>query len=109
PALMHEVQTFILRVVPPPAGVRTVWMFGFQRRLVRRGGGGTFWPEPRVFFQVSPKAGPAISWGGTPPPGRAGHAWARRRIRATGPGSPILRRRSQSGATEPAQTARRSR
>jgi hypothetical protein len=31
---MHEVQTFIFRVVPPPAGVRTDWMFGFQRRFV---------------------------------------------------------------------------
>src|SRR5215475_4693151 len=35
PALMHEVQTFSRREVPPTF-VCTTWMFGFQRREVRR-------------------------------------------------------------------------
>jgi len=34
PALMHEVHTFSFLVLPPPAGVRTDWMFGSQRRFV---------------------------------------------------------------------------
>ncbi|AKZ58363.1 hypothetical protein SAM23877_5318 [Streptomyces ambofaciens ATCC 23877] len=35
PALMHEVQAFT-RFGVPPTTVRTRWMFGFQRRGVRR-------------------------------------------------------------------------
>ncbi len=35
PALMHEVHTSTRRMVPP-CTVRTLWMFGFQRRFVRR-------------------------------------------------------------------------
>ena len=35
PALMHEVQAFT-RFGVPPTTVRTRWMFGFQRRDVRR-------------------------------------------------------------------------
>src|SRR5262245_1672365 len=50
---MQEVQTCILRVVPPPAGVRTVWMFGFQRRLVRRCEWDTLWPKPGRLPQTS--------------------------------------------------------
>ena len=34
PALMQEVHTLSFLVLPPPAGVRTDWMFGFQRRFV---------------------------------------------------------------------------
>src|SRR4051794_19943356 len=50
---MQEVQTFMRRVVPPPAGVRTVWMFGFQRRLVRRCEWDTLWPKPGPLPQTS--------------------------------------------------------
>jgi len=35
PAFRHEVHTLI-RLRVPPTVVRTVWMFGFQRRGVRR-------------------------------------------------------------------------
>ena len=35
PALMHEVQTYS-RFGVPSTRARTRWMFGFQRRLVRR-------------------------------------------------------------------------
>ena len=35
PPLMQEVQTFI-RLVFEPARLRTVWMLGLKRRLVRR-------------------------------------------------------------------------
>src|SRR5439155_2446914 len=53
PALMHEVHTFIRRVVPPPAGTRTVWMLGFQRRFVRRCEWDTLWPKPGPLPQTS--------------------------------------------------------
>src|SRR5215475_8899956 len=59
---MHDVHTFILRVVPPPAGVRTTWMFGFQRRLVRRCEWDTLWPKPGFFLQMSHTAATGISW-----------------------------------------------
>src|SRR5213076_2964071 len=59
---MHEVQTLRRLVVPPPAGVRTVWMFGFQRRLVRRCECDTLWPKPGFFLQISQTAATAISW-----------------------------------------------
>jgi DAK2 domain fusion protein YloV len=50
---MHEVQTFSFLVLPPPAGVRTDWMFGFQRRLVRRCEWDTLWPKPGPLPQTS--------------------------------------------------------
>src|ERR1041384_6243575 len=50
---MHEVQTWSFLVVPPPAGVRTDWMFGFQRRLVRRCEWDTLWPKPGPLPQTS--------------------------------------------------------
>ena len=62
PALMHEVQTFIRRVVPPPAGVWTVWMFGFHRRLVRRCEWDTLWPKPGPLPQTSQTLATGISW-----------------------------------------------
>jgi hypothetical protein len=35
PAFRHDVQT-VIRLGVPATTVRTRWMFGFQRRLVRR-------------------------------------------------------------------------
>src|SRR3954470_6043750 len=62
PALMQEVHTFIRLVVPPPAGVRTVWMLGFQRRLVRRCEWDTLWPKPGPLPQTSHTLATGISW-----------------------------------------------
>src|SRR5689334_8848453 len=59
---MQEVHTCILRVVPPPAGVRTVWMLGFQRRLVRRCEWDTLWPKPGPLPQTSHTLATGISW-----------------------------------------------
>src|SRR5690349_3989448 len=59
---MHEVHTFILRVLPPPAGVRTDWMFGFQRRLVRRCEWDTLWPKPGPLPQTSHTLATGHSW-----------------------------------------------
>src|SRR3954464_3802509 len=59
---MHEVQTFSFLVVPPPAGVRTDWMFGFQRRLVRRCEWDTLWPKPGPLPQTSHTLATGISW-----------------------------------------------
>src|SRR4051812_49975209 len=59
---MQEVHTCILRVVPPPAGVRTVWMFGFQRRLVRRCEWDTLWPKPGPLPQTSHTLATGNSW-----------------------------------------------
>ena len=62
PALMHDVQTFNFLVVPPPAGVRTDWMFGFQRRLVRRCEWDTLWPKPGPLPQTSHTLATGNSW-----------------------------------------------
>ena len=62
PALRQEVHTCILRVLPPPAGVRTVWMFGFQRRLVRRCEWDTLWPKPGPLPQTSHTLATGYSW-----------------------------------------------
>src|SRR4051795_7643338 len=59
---MQEVHTFSLRVVPPPAGVRTVWMLGFHRRLVRRCEWDTLWPKPGPLPQTSHTLATGISW-----------------------------------------------
>jgi hypothetical protein len=50
---MHEVQTLSRLVVPPPAGVRTVWTFGLQRRFVFFFDHGTLWPKPGLLPQTS--------------------------------------------------------
>jgi GNAT superfamily N-acetyltransferase len=62
PALMHEVHTFRRLVVPPPAGTRTVWMFGFQRRGVRRCEWDTLWPKPGLLPQTSHTLATEVSW-----------------------------------------------
>src|SRR5215210_2410465 len=46
PARMHEVQTFIRWRPPPARAARTDWMFGFQRRGVRRCEWDTDMPKP---------------------------------------------------------------
>ena len=52
PARMHEVQTF--RCVGVPfTSARTRWMFGSQRRLVRRWEWDTFIPKAGCFPQIS--------------------------------------------------------
>ena len=50
---MHEVHTCLRTVVPPPAGTRTVWMFGFHRRWVRRWECETDMPKPGPLPQTS--------------------------------------------------------
>src|SRR3954467_14369537 len=59
---MHEVQTLSFLVLPPPAGVRTDWMFGFQRRLVRRCEWDTLWPKPGPLPQTSHTLATGYSW-----------------------------------------------
>src|SRR5438309_7626102 len=59
---MHEVHTLRRLVVPPPAGVRTVWMFGFQRRLVRRCEWDTLWPKPGLLPHTSHTLATEVSW-----------------------------------------------
>src|SRR5690349_6136921 len=46
PALRHEVHTLTLRTVPGATCARTGWMFGFQRRCVRRCECETLMPKP---------------------------------------------------------------
>src|SRR5690606_27286233 len=53
PALRHRVHTRTRRVLPPPAGVRTVWMFGSQRRRVRRCEWDTLLPKLGFLPQMS--------------------------------------------------------
>src|SRR5690348_15014300 len=60
---MHEVHTLSRFVVPPPAGTRTVWMFGSHRRLVRRCEWDTLWPKPGPLPQTSHTLATGISWG----------------------------------------------
>ncbi len=45
PAFRHEAHT-LTRFGVPPTTVRTDWMFGFQRRLVRRWECEMLWPKP---------------------------------------------------------------
>src|SRR5689334_21836197 len=77
---MHEVQTCMRLVLPPPAATRTVWMFGFHRRLVRRWEWDTLWPKPGPLPQTSHTLATGYSWIGRRPPA----AW-----RATVTGYPI--------------------
>jgi hypothetical protein len=49
---MHEVQTRSRRRVPPTIA-RTTWMFGFQRRGVRRCEWETLLPKPGLLPQIS--------------------------------------------------------
>src|SRR2546423_13005091 len=59
PALMHEVHAFT-RFGVPPTTVRTVWMFGFQRRLVRRCECEMLWPMPGPLPHTSQLAATSI-------------------------------------------------
>ena len=52
PALMQEVHTF-KRFGVLPTMARTVWMFGFQRRLVRTCECEIEWPKPGPLPQTS--------------------------------------------------------
>jgi hypothetical protein len=52
PALMQDVQTRIRRLVPP-ARVRMIWMFGFQRRGVRRWEWEMLLPNPGPLPHIS--------------------------------------------------------
>ncbi|OJF79155.1 hypothetical protein NS14008_07965 [Nocardia seriolae] len=56
PAFRQEVQTFMRRVLPGATWARTVWMFGFQRRLVRRCECETDLPKPGPLAQTSQTA-----------------------------------------------------
>src|SRR5882672_8075848 len=66
---MHDVQTLMRFLLPPGRSTaRTVWMFGSQRRLVRRWECDTDLPKPGPFPQISQTAAisrtPRIStWG----------------------------------------------
>jgi hypothetical protein len=62
PALMHEVHTFI-RLGVAPTRVRTRWMFGFQRRLVRRCECEMLCPKPGPLPQTSQVAATVHSLG----------------------------------------------
>lgn len=50
---MQEVQAFTRLVLPPGTAACTVWMFGFQRRLVRRWEWETDIPKPGPLPQTS--------------------------------------------------------
>jgi hypothetical protein len=52
PALMHDVQAWI-RLRVPFTIARTVWMFGFQRREVRRCEWEMLLPKPGLLPQTS--------------------------------------------------------
>jgi hypothetical protein len=52
PERRHPVQTFT-RLGVPPTSARTRWMFGFQRRLVRRCECETFMPNDGFLPQIS--------------------------------------------------------
>ena len=62
PALMHEVHTFS-RLGVAPMSVRTRWMFGFQRRLVRRWECEMLCPKPGPLPQTSQVAATVHSLG----------------------------------------------
>jgi hypothetical protein len=59
---MHEVQTF-MRLGVAPTRVRTRWMFGFQRRLVRRCEWEMLCPKPGPLPQTSQVAATVHSLG----------------------------------------------
>jgi len=59
PFLMHEVQA-LRRFGVPPTTTWTVWMFGFQRRLVRRCENETLLPKPGPLPQTSQLAATSI-------------------------------------------------
>ena len=56
PALRHEVHTFLRFRLPGATSTRTDWMFGFQRRLVRRCECETDFPKPGPLPQMSQTA-----------------------------------------------------
>jgi hypothetical protein len=56
---MQEVHAFT-RFGVPFCTVRTVWMFGFQRRLVRRCEREMLWPKPGPLLHVSQLAATSI-------------------------------------------------
>ncbi len=60
PAFRQEVHT-LMRCGVPPMVVRTRWMFGFQRRFVRRCECETLKPKPGPFWQTSQLAATVIS------------------------------------------------
>src|SRR3546814_2360769 len=55
-AFRQEVHTFMRLRLPPLIRARTVWMFGFQRRLVRRCECETDMPKPGPLLQTSQTA-----------------------------------------------------
>ena len=59
PALMQEVQT-LRRLGVLPTSARTVWMLGFQRRLVRRWECEIEWPKPGPLPQTSQLAATVV-------------------------------------------------
>lgn len=56
PAFRQEVHTFIRRVLPGATWARTVWIFGFHRRFVRRCECDTDLPKPGPLAQTSQTA-----------------------------------------------------
>jgi hypothetical protein len=77
PALRQEVQTFRRRRWLAPIFARTVWMFGFHRRWVRRCECETDMPKPGPLPQMSHTAATSHTpWvrreDGTPASGRPG-------------------------------------
>ncbi len=56
PALRHDVQTLSRRRVPDLTMARTVWMFGFHRRLVRRWECDTDMPKLGLLLHTSQTA-----------------------------------------------------
>jgi len=60
PALRQDVHTFSREREPPFTLVRTVWMFGFQRRWVRRCECDTDMPKPGPLPQTSQTAATSI-------------------------------------------------
>src|SRR5262245_43494707 len=89
---MHDVHTFSRLVLPPPAGTRTVWMLGFQRRLVRRCEWDTLWPKPGPLPQTSHTLATGISWD------CSSHATSAN-ARATRLGYPMVERYRQTDPT----------
>lgn len=62
PALRQEVHT-LTRVGVPLMTVRTDWMFGFQRREVRRCEWDTLLPKLGLLAQISHVEATTVSWG----------------------------------------------
>src|ERR1700712_5203428 len=57
---MHEVQALI-RLALPDTAARTLWMFGFQRRLVFFLDQGTLWPKPGPLPHTSHTAATGVT------------------------------------------------